>query len=172
MSATTGATNHSFRSRYHMDLKADLARTRREMRSFARKQSAQASCRSLAYHSERSAVSILLKQNTDVRVIQVLLGHSKLDTASSIPAAATFSLETRAREVGGLRGPQKLAQKHDPFNVRWIKDLSCRSEQGKLEGARWPTFSRNFSVALALDRRRYPQQLQSTVSLPHSIDLR
>ena len=100
-------------------------------RSFARRQSVRASLSMfMAHHSERSAVPILLEQNTDVRVSTCLLGHSKLDTTELYTRVATFSLETKAGEAGAgvITWTAKPAQKHDPSNVRWIKDLSCRSE--------------------------------------------
>ena len=59
----------------------------------------------------------------------MLLGHSKLDTTVLYTRVATFSLETKAGEAGAgvITWTAKPAQKHDPSNVRWIKDLSCRS---------------------------------------------
>jgi site-specific recombinase XerC len=53
----------------------------------------------MGHDSERSAVPFLLEQ-ADVGGIQMLLGHSKLDTTELLTRVATFPLATKAGETG------------------------------------------------------------------------
>jgi site-specific recombinase XerD len=60
----------------------------------------------MAHHSRTISSTHLLEQNADFGMIEVLLGHSKLDTTEFYTRVATFSSERpRPVRLGRSNGP-------------------------------------------------------------------